>query len=255
MFDDLPREARDAVDYHVGGVRGFSPADRGGHAAFAGAVRGAAGLVFVKGVPLADVREAAFMRREAATLRHVRPLGPALLWTVGAGGWLLIGMEHIDGYHPDYAPGSVDLELVADAVRECSGLQCPDGVKDYPARFRKFGADASALAGEALIHADLNPFNVLIQDGKPRVVDWAFAARGAWWLEGALLLPWLMQNGHTPALAEGWAAERIPGFAEAAPLDEFTGLLAVLWRDHGPSVWAERYAATVRDWHASRHGC
>lgn len=253
-FDDLPRKTRNAVHEQVGGVRGFSPAARGNHAAFAGTVRGGAGLVFVKGAPLSDIREAGFMRREASVLRHVWPLGPALLWTVEAGRWFLIGMEHIAGYHPSYEPGSVDLDLVAAAVDECAGLLGPRELKDYAIRFDRLGADSRTVAGASLIHADLNPHNVLIQDGMPRVVDWAFATRGAWWLEGALLLPWLMQNGHTPARAEQWAAEKIPGFAAAAPLDEFTHLLTVLWREHVPTTWGRRYAATVRAWHSWRRG-
>jgi len=231
-FAELPQTVREAVVEHSGRVSGFEPAPAGNHAAIAGSLRIDGGRVFVKGARLLPERgggaEAWSLRNEAAVNPYVRPRAPELLWQVQADGWLVMGYEHVDGRHADYAPGSPDLEAVAEAVHGLSVISCPEVVMlRVEQRYASQDEDASALAGPALLHCNINPENVLIAaDGRARLVDWAFTSRGAAWLELGFVLPWLLRAGHTVEAAESWLA----GFqtwktADPANIDLFVSLL------------------------------
>ncbi|MER5621997.1 hypothetical protein ABT061_13240 [Streptosporangium sp. NPDC002544] len=65
-----------------------------------------------------------------------------------------------------------------------------------------------------------------IDDGWPYVVDWAFAVRGAAWVDTVTLAPRFIEAGHTPEQTEALLA-RVPAW-RSAPVDAVTGL-AALW--------------------------
>src|SRR2546421_4787175 len=92
-------------------------------------------------------------------------------------------------------------------------VPCPDvGLRHAGQRLEHYAAKASDLdyfAGDALLHTDLNNANVLV-DETARLVDWAWATRGAPWLDAGYWIVWLMAAGdHAPESAEQWA-RRIP---------------------------------------------
>ncbi|WP_052397449.1 MazG-like family protein [Streptomyces sp. NRRL F-5123] len=50
--------------------------------------------------------------------------------------------------------------------------------------------------GDALLHTDFAPDNVLIADGRARPVDWAWPTRGEAWIDPSALALRLMEAGH-----------------------------------------------------------
>ncbi|NVI91191.1 phosphotransferase [Actinomadura sp. BRA 177] len=131
-------------------------------------------------------------------------------------------------------------------------LRCWKGCERVERRWEGMG-DVAGLAGRTLLHADLNPANVLLaEDGTAYVVDWAFAGRGAAFLEMALLVPWLLKAGHSPAEAERWVA-RFPAWAAADPvdIDLFARVFADKWRANlvgNGADWAVEHAAAAWEW-------
>ena len=266
-FDELPPDVRGAVVEQTGSVTDFVPAPVGNHAEIAGVVRASGGWVFVKGTRLMPGEawggaEAWSLRNEAALVPHASPFAPDLLWLVETEGWLVLGFEQIDARHASYRPGSPDLELVAGVVEGLSGLVCPDVVRlRVEGRYLGLDPAASVLAGDCLVHCDLNPSNVLItDDGGVRVVDWAFGSRGAGWVELGFLLPWMVRDGHSFHQAEAWLTARFGTWKTVAGdgrADLFASLLTRAWarRDvPGADAWVREYAGIVRAWNAHRHG-
>jgi Phosphotransferase enzyme family len=263
IFNELPTAVREAVTNRTGRVNRFESAPVGNHAEIAGTLHTEHGRVFVKGTRLLPDQpygggEAWSLRNEAAVIPHARPYAPDLLWQVETAGWLLVAFEHIEGRHPRYHPGSADLEPVATVIAGLSELPCPDAVRlRVEDRYRSQDPAAQALAGTALLHCDLNPSNILITpDGHVRVVDWAFASRGAAWLECAFLLPWLVRDGHASEDAEAWL-DRFPAWKQADPtiIDSFATWLATAWtrRDvPGAAPWITEYTGIARTWAAHR---
>ncbi|WP_160573760.1 phosphotransferase [Actinomadura physcomitrii] len=125
-----------------------------------------------------------------------------------AGGWLVLAFEHVQARHADCTPGSRDLDVLAKIIDSLQTHPLPDVLerKRVERRWESI-CYMSPLAGDTLLHADLNPANVLLRDDNTaHVVDWTFTGRGAAFLEMALLIPWLLKAGHTPAEAEHWTS-------------------------------------------------
>ncbi len=105
-------------------------------------------------------------------------------------------------------------------------------------------AAPAALDGAALLHTDLQPGNILINGDAVTAIDWAWASRGAAWIDPAFLVIRLIAAGHPPAGAEEWAA-RIPAW-EAAPPSAITAFAAVvlgLWGQKTRSQNAHPHSA------------
>jgi hypothetical protein len=266
-LNELPSAVRQAAEKHTGSLAGVVPARAGNHAQIAETWHSAdGGRVFVKGTRLIGGQahsgaEAWSLRNEAAIVPHARPYAPELLWRVETDGWLLLGFEHIDGRHADYSPGSPDLELVAEVVAGLGSLRCPDVVLSrVEDRYMRLSREAQVLAGDRMLHCDLNPANVLITSAGARVVDWAFCSRGTQWLEAGFMVPWMIRDGHTPAQAEEWTT-RFDSWKAAAEgagqVDLFAGLLSQAWtaRDvDGAAPWVKEYAGVVQAWNDHRQG-
>ncbi len=77
----------------------------------------------------------------------------------------------------------------------------PDGIPPLPAAqaaelARLGGLAATALAGDRLVHSDLRPDNMLVtSDGRARLVDWNWVARGPGWCDFVGLLPLMAHHG------------------------------------------------------------
>lgn len=256
-WTDLPPEVLGAIKAHTGPIHRVEPAPSGNHADIAATVHAVGGRLFVKAarkLPDRDGPEVRSLRNEARINPHVVEFTPRLLWTVEAGGWLALGFEYVDGRHADYSPGSPDLDLLEKVLAAFQSMPCPDVVAmRVERRWASIADDVSPMAGDALLHTDVNSSNLLItSDGRPYVVDWAFTSRGAAWVELGLLIPWLLKAGHSPAEAAEWVAQ-FPAWAAADPadVDLFSEAFAERWSRHSagnPAGWVAEHAALTRRW-------
>ncbi|MEI5102023.1 hypothetical protein RB200_30270 [Streptomyces sp. PmtG] len=143
----------------------------------------ATGTTFVKGVPVQDAKACAGQRWEVVVNHCVHAVGPRLRWHVVVGGWDLLGFEFIDGRHADLSPESADLPLVADTLKAAQALRPPETVtlpsfadcwEPYVDRRR-----LPLLRGDALLHTDANPHNLMVTGERAHLIDWATPALGA----------------------------------------------------------------------------
>jgi hypothetical protein len=235
LWDDLTDEAVAAVCAHTGPILRAASTPDGYTSQIAVSLETESGPVFVKGMRQ-DHEDAWTQQREAAVNPHVVPLGPRMLWQVTAGGWDLIGFEHVGGRAADISPASADLPMVVDMLTAVGQIPCPKlTLKEAGRRWGKYlddRADGALFKGTALVHSDMNPTNMLITDKGPYLVDWPMATRGAPWIDAACLVVWLVYAGHTPHSAEQWAA-KIPAWstASAHALDLFAIAQTRFWRD------------------------
>ncbi|WP_433229071.1 phosphotransferase [Actinomadura formosensis] len=264
-WSDLPDVARAAIEEHTGPIRRVEPASTGNHADIACTVDAADGRLFIKAArkssPEQDGPEVRSLRWEAAINPHVIEYAPRLHWTVEAVGWLVLGFDHVQARHADFTPGSPDLAVLAKVIDAFQNMTAPDVLagKRIERRWDAMAEDVTPLAGATLLHADLNPANLLISEtGRVHVVDWAFVARGAPFIELALLVPWLLKAGHDPAGAEHWVA-RFPSWTATGPaaIDLFCRVFADKWAINlrgNRAAWAVEHAAAARRWADHRLG-
>ncbi|MFE9330454.1 aminoglycoside phosphotransferase [Streptomyces sp. NPDC006925] len=261
-WHDLPATTRAAVADRTGPIYAASTIDKGLNNALATTLRTSAGHVFVKGMR-SDHPRVWTQGREAAINPYVTPLAPRLLWTLDDGTWNLLGYEHLDGQPADYRPGSPDIPLITDAITALSQVRAPADVelKQIEQRLADYTdspGDAALLRGEAVLHTDWTPDNVLITGRTARIVDWAWPTRGAAWIDAACWTLWLISAGHNPDEAEGWAA-KTAGWASAPArgLDVFVRAQQRLWEgiaaDAPDLAWKQQLADAATRWAAYRH--
>lgn len=255
---DLPAAVRAAVEDETGPVRAVETISSGLNSGIAAILHTTRTSVFIKGLP-ADHRRIATQHREAALAAHVTGIGPALRWQIEAGGWNLLGFEHLSGHPADLGPDSTDLAALADTLTRLGQVRAPE----VPlARIEQRWAghadehDLALLAGDRLLHTDLNPHNILITEGGARIVDWAWPTLGAAFIDPACAALWLIAEGHTPAAAETWASA-IPAWrdAPAASIDVFTAVNARLWEQiasDDPQPWKQRLYQAAHTWQRHR---
>ncbi|WP_344748833.1 phosphotransferase family protein [Streptosporangium vulgare] len=213
------------------------------------------GTVFLKAVSTASPAASLYERerRAGAVLPPGLP-APRLRWSGEVDGWIVLLHEYVDGRDADLSPGSPDVPLVLDtlAVLNEALTPCPGDVPDVAANIAGLQAKAArllafptedlphramyqtaldklspdALNGDTLLHYDLHSGNFRIDDNRPYVIDWAFAVRGATWVDAALLAPRFIEAGHSPEQAEA-LLDRVPAW-RSAPADAVTAL-AALW--------------------------
>ena len=253
-WDELPGPVRDAVRSRVGEVRHVDVINSGLNASFTACLRTTSGRVFAKG---AHSDRAAALRREAATNPYLETVAPALRWQVDTDGWYLLGFEYLDGHSADLTPASADLTRVADLLGHVAELEPPAaGCRRIADRWAEpagqADVDPGLLAGNQLLHTDLNPHNILITKSGARLVDWAWPALGAAWIDTACTALWLIAEGHTPNQAEAWAAT-VPTWTDAsdAAIDAFTAINRVLWEQIAhdePRSWKQQLHSAANAW-------
>ncbi|GAA4619866.1 hypothetical protein GCM10023196_001600 [Actinoallomurus vinaceus] len=286
-WDALPEGVRNAVEQHCGGtVINAKAPERGCSSEFSATLHLNGGAVFCKGIRA--TAPSAWMHRNEAAVNHLLPhgLAPRLLWQTETDGWLMLGFEHAAGRHPNLSPYSADLTPVAEAVAALQRIT-PRAVpnRSIAARWARLPVwqqytqnppndldpweqenlphlaelEATAhelLDGDALLHTDLQPGNLLINDDKVVVIDWAWASRGAPWIDPAFMVIRLMAAGHPPESAESWARQ-IPTWqaAPTAAVTAFATTVLGLWRHKTRSPAARphsaRLTAVAQDW--ARH--
>lgn len=263
-WTDLPADIAAAIERRTGPIIGTRSAPTGNHADLAATVQTAAGTVFVKAARRLsadrDGPEVRSLRRESLIAPYVTHLAPRLLWHVEAGEWLALGFAHVPGRTATYTPGSPDLDALAKVVTELQATPCPDSVDlRIDQRWAHLADDVTPMSGNAFLHTDLNPNNLIIShDGTVHAVDWALASRGAAWVEVGQLMPWLILDGHTPEQADVWAT-RIPSWRNADPdaINLYSRLAVEFWQRRStnrPEPWMPPYLAAWQQWTAYRTG-
>lgn len=257
-WTDLPDSIRDTIEARTGPITAARSALTGNHADIAATLETAAGRVFVKAARKLDADrdgpEVWSLRRESVIAPHVTRFAPRLLWEVEAGQWLVLAFEYVPGRTASYAPGSPDLEVLAKVVHDVQTTPCPDVVTlQVEQRWAPFADDVSPMAGNALLHTDLNANNLIISDERTvHAVDWALVSRGAAWIEVGQLVPWLILDGHSPRQADAWA-EQIPSWADADPaaINLYSGLAVEFWQSrirNRPEPWMTPYLGAWEKW-------
>ncbi|WP_245816550.1 phosphotransferase family protein [Lentzea albidocapillata] len=216
--------------------------------------------VFLKGVRGVSVRMR-WLRNEITAGAIAAGIAPAVRFHADIDDWLLVGFEHLKGRTASLAPHSPDLGTVAEVLGTLSAITTSEL---RPLRDRWTLTDAwitlagtnpevvagwdvaklthhatlitELIDGSCLLHTDMHGEQFLIDEsGAAHVIDWAFPARGAAWVDGAFLTLRLIEAGHSPQEAERWVLQ-LPGFAEvdAEPrLTAFSAFIAGLW-----TTWA-----------------
>jgi hypothetical protein len=131
------------------------------------------------------------LEREAEVMRHVAAHGFPVPEVFDADGPEIV-MSRIDG--PDLVEDARrhprrlldNARLLADLHHRLAGVPAPPGLPTH-----------RAMPGDAVVHFDLHPLNVLVGPDGPVVIDWANARRGppgadiatTWLLVGAAELP------------------------------------------------------------------
>ncbi|MEE1823787.1 aminoglycoside phosphotransferase [Streptomyces sp. BE20] len=252
----LPPAARAAVQERTGPFLTAADVSTGANSGIAVKALAASGEVFIKGIPV-DHRQVKTQLREAAVNPYLPKSCPQVLWHVQAGGWDLLGFEVIEGPVADFSPGSPDLPLVVDALAELARTPCPDiPLLSFTQRYESYSDTPELFAGDALLHTDMAPHNVLI-DHIAHLIDWAWPTRGPAWADPAVWAVRLIDAGHTPQQAEQWAS-LLPAFQGADPgvLLAFAEANARHWQEvhaHEPaSAWKRQMAASAIAWRDHR---
>lgn len=251
-WDSLPTDVRRAVESHIGTILTVEPVAEGLNSEIAAVIHTTEGATFVKGLQT-DHPRVWTQQREKGINPYIRHVSAAIQWSVETDRWNVLGFEHIQGRHVDYAPGSSDLPKFVDALQLLQATPCPDlQMKCAEQRWASYTQVPDLFAGNALLHTEWSPGNVLITSTRAHFVDWAWPTRGAAWIDPACWVVWLIASGHTTHQAEGWAAQ-IPSWS-AAPRDglrEFAHVQAALWRgiaQADPEPWITRMADAAHDW-------
>ncbi|WP_371777725.1 aminoglycoside phosphotransferase [Streptomyces sp. NBC_01438] len=236
-FEQLPADVRQAVVDKTGRVHAARTVWGGMNSGIASVLETESGSVFVKGIP-ADHPQVGAQGREAAIAPHLPASCPRLYWHLELDGWSLLGYEVVDGRHADYTPGSPDLPLVEAALTELQEIKAPADIeiKNAMDRWTEYAPPGTSyyFGGDALLHTDFAPDNVLIVGEQARLVDWAWPTRGAAWIDPGTLALRLMEAGHPAESAVGFAG-RFPSWQAAEPeaLAAFGAATAALWREIG----------------------
>ncbi|MBF4135453.1 aminoglycoside phosphotransferase [Streptomyces albidoflavus] len=259
--DQLPSAVRAAVEEHTGPLLHADEVGEGFNSEIAVRLTSASGTWHVKGLRTGHPRVWT-QDREAAVAPFLTGLAPALHWHVVSHGWDLLGFEALTGHHhADYAPGSPDLPEVVALLNRLGGTPRPGiPLRHAEQRLKEYVGDPAGLdffSGGHLLHTDLNNTNVLVAE-EARPVDWAWATRGAAWLDAACWVIWLITSGHSPASAESRAARTLAWAAAPAPgITAFAATSHRLWTGistSDPDPWTTRLEAAARGWDEYRAG-
>lgn len=145
--------------------------------------------------------------------------------------WELLVYEAVDGTMPGHPWTETDLQAVeascVEAVsrmqgfpRQDSGAPIAQDLAGVPSQFRAVAEGGSApwflpaltraeaaafqqsldlcpeaLAGDAVLHGDLRPDNILLQAGRALFCDWNFLGTGAQWIDWVSVLPYARAGG------------------------------------------------------------
>jgi hypothetical protein len=241
-WDELEAPVRLAIEARTGRARAVRTVNAGLNSQLAVVLDTSTGWVFVKGLR-ADHPGVVRQGREAMINPYVRAVAPRLRWHDQVAGWDLLAFEYIDGArHADYRPGSPDLPVKQARQRWAAYVDRE--------------ADLGLLDGDALLHTDFNPLNILLGPDRLWIIDWAWPTRGAAFIDAACFLIRAMAAGHSASQAEALAA-RCPGWQQApsAAIDVFALASARLYDEiarQDPQPFKQRLASVTGVWFRHR---
>lgn len=169
-WEDLSEGIHSAIQAQTGAVLRAHTVSEGLNSEIAAVLHTSTNKVFIKGLR-SDHSRVWTQQMEAMINPYVVQVSPRLLWHIETDRWNILAFEHIEGRHADYSPGSDDIPKVVEAIRLLREVRCPDlPLKRAEQRWAPYMDDTSALRGDALLHTDFNPLNVLI-NGTARIID------------------------------------------------------------------------------------
>lgn len=211
---------RALIHPHTGDVSEIRPTEYGYSSDLTAVVECEKGPFFVKAMRNRPGGRRDSITRERLINPFVRPLSPSLRWHAEDPGWIVLGFEAVEGRPSDFRPDSPDLPIIVELVSGIGRLDLPAIARDWPeTRWDRFAADtaeAELFRGDALLHTDINPDNVIIGSRDGWLVDWSWPTRGAAFMDPACLVFQLVAAGHSAEAAEGWVSD-CPAWKEADP--------------------------------------
>jgi hypothetical protein len=287
-WDNLPAGVQHAVERECGSVAKSVTATTGANSDFASTLQTEKGRFFCKGVLLDDPK-VRMHRHEERVNPWLPAVAPRIVWRVETDGWLLLGFEHVSGQHANLSPDSPDVALVAEALSvlstqltPCPPIEAGDLSHQWQrfspwSRIAQSGRDRLSrwalsnlerliywesraveyVRGDTLCHTDIQAENLLVGE-RLSIIDWAWARRGAAWVDTAFAAIRLVDSGHSTSQAEQWAAQ-IPVWRAATEeaVTAFTVAVAGMWEhrtQQDPQPFRQALTATVTRWAAERLG-
>lgn len=260
---DVPRHVQAAVEHELGSpirravtqVGGFSP----GAAVRVVCENGR--RAFVKAVGLSLNPDSPGLHRaelHAMSLLPGEVPAPALLAAFDDGDWVALVLEDVDGRGPDVPWLDPDVDAMSVALGHLARTRAPEqlapfaDVGDLLTSWDKVAADPTGIEsglldrlgemtaaqplarevtpGDALVHWDARADNVLIRNDQAVLLDWAWASRGAPWLDSLLLaMDFRIQGG--PDADDFLRANRATREIEPAHLRSVVACMVGVWAD------------------------
>ncbi|GAA4236570.1 hypothetical protein GCM10022254_46550 [Actinomadura meridiana] len=247
------------IRQYTGDVGHVRPSELGTMSDLTALVECEAGPFFIKAVRNKPGGRRDSLVRERLINPHVRPLSPSLLWHTQDDDWIALGFEVVEGRPADFGRNSPELPGIVDALNQIADLPLPEIALDWTeTRWDSYAnpQDLEHFRGDALLHADINIFNLMVGDAL-WVVDWAWPTRGAAFIEPALFAVQLIAEGHTADSAESWAAGCV-SWVDADPeaIDAFALANQRMWDDLSGRApdrrWMKTMAGAAHEWTAHR---
>lgn len=189
-------EVREVIEKEAGPIRCVQQISEGYNSEVSVIVHTDDGATFVKGRQ-ADHPRVWTQKIEREINPAVQPVSARIKWSVQSDVWDLNGFEPLPGTKADYSPGSADLPKVVDMLRRVQEIPCPAAeVKQAEHRWRHYTDKPDLLAGAGLLHTEWTPGNVLIGECA-YLVDWAWATKGALWIDPACWVVWLIAGKYS----------------------------------------------------------
>ncbi|WP_174189086.1 phosphotransferase [Nocardia barduliensis] len=263
-FAEVPHPVRVEVERMLGDAVCAAVDQRGGFShGVAARVRTVGGdAAFVKAIEMADGLAPVY-RQEAriASLLPATAPAPRCRFSGEIAGWFVAGFDDVEGTFPRLDdPG--ELRETLDLVTRLATELTPSPLADVPTVAQAYGAKLvgwrtyaidgppadldgwsvrhltelagleatwpAAAAGDTLLHTDLRPDNLLRRaDGAVLAVDWAWACRGAAWIDLVALAPSIAAAGVDPDPI--LATHPVTRDVDPAAVDAFVCALAGYW--------------------------
>jgi hypothetical protein len=298
-WGEMPQSVRLEVEHLLGDVVCAAVDQRGGFShGVAARVRTVGGeSAFVKAIEVGD--ELAQMYRQEAHIASRLPAtapAPQCRFVSETAGWFIVGFDDVEGAFPRLDEPE-ELQDTLDSLTRLAAELTPSPLSDVPTVADAYGpqlvgwrtfvtegppADLDswsvrhltelaaleatwvvAAGGDTLLHTDLRPDNLLRRaDGAVLAVDWAWACRGAAWIDLVALAPSIAAAGVDPDPII--AAHPVTRDVDPAAVDAFVCALAGYWaaacRKPGPPrspclrQHQSAFARLAREWLACRVG-